>query len=34
MVPYYVPLLINALHRITDVPATTTWIPRLAVGGP
>jgi len=33
MVPYYVPLLVT-LGLITYVPAITTWIPRLAVGGP
>ena len=33
MVPYYVPLLVT-LALITYVPAITTWIPRLAVGGP
>ncbi len=33
MIPYYVPLLIT-LALITYVPAITTWIPRLAVGGP
>ena len=33
MLPYYVPLLITLL-LITYVPAITTWIPRLALGGP
>ena len=33
MLPYYVPLLATLL-LITYVPAITTWIPRLAVGGP
>ena len=33
MMPYYVPL-IGTLLLITYVPAITTWIPRLAVGGP
>jgi tripartite ATP-independent transporter DctM subunit len=32
MLPYYVPLLIT-LMLITYVPALTTWIPRLAMGG-
>ena len=33
MLPYYVPLLITLL-LITYVPGLTTWIPRLAMGGP
>ncbi len=33
MLPFYVPL-IGTLLLITYVPAITTWIPRLAVGGP
>lgn len=33
MMPYYVPLLVT-LGLITYVPAITTWLPRLAVGGP
>ena len=33
MLPYYVPLLITLL-LITYVPALTTWLPRLAIGGP
>jgi tripartite ATP-independent transporter DctM subunit len=33
MLPYYVPLLITLL-LITYVPALTTWLPRLAMGGP
>ena len=33
MMPYYVPLLVTLL-LITYVPAITTWIPRLAMGGP
>ncbi len=33
MVPYYVPLIVTLL-LITYVPAITTWIPRLALGGP
>ncbi len=33
MLPYYVPLIATLL-LITYVPAITTWIPRLAVGGP
>ena len=33
MVPYYVPLLVT-LMLITYIPGVTTWIPRLAVGGP
>ncbi|NDP41943.1 MAG: TRAP transporter large permease [Aromatoleum sp.] len=33
MLPYYVPLGITLL-LITYIPALTTWIPRLAVGGP
>jgi TRAP-type C4-dicarboxylate transport system permease large subunit len=33
MLPYYVPLIVTLL-LITYVPAITTWIPRLAVGGP
>src|SRR5215213_3661125 len=33
MLPYYVPLIITLL-LITYVPAITTWIPRLALGGP
>jgi tripartite ATP-independent transporter DctM subunit len=33
MMPYYVPLIVTLL-LITYVPAITTWIPRLAVGGP
>ena len=33
MAPYYVPLVATLL-LITYVPAITTWIPRLALGGP
>ena len=33
MLPYYVPLIATLL-LITYVPAITTWIPRMAVGGP
>ena len=33
MLPYYLPLLVTLL-LITYVPAITTWIPRLAMGGP
>jgi tripartite ATP-independent transporter DctM subunit len=33
MLPYYVPLAITLLI-ITYVPAITTWIPRMAFGGP
>jgi tripartite ATP-independent transporter DctM subunit len=33
MLPFYVPLVATLL-LITYVPAVTTWIPRLAVGGP
>lgn len=33
MLPFYVPLVATLL-LITYVPAITTWIPRLAVGGP
>lgn len=33
MLPYYVPL-VGTLLLITYVPAITTWLPRLAVGGP
>ena len=33
MLPYYVPLGITLL-LITYVPALTTWLPRLAMGGP
>ncbi|HEY6135940.1 MAG TPA: TRAP transporter large permease [Rubrivivax sp.] len=33
MLPYYVPLVVTLL-LITYVPALTTWLPRLAVGGP
>ena len=33
MMPYYVPLIVTLL-LITYVPAITTWIPRLAMGGP
>ncbi len=33
MLPYYVPL-VGTLLLITYVPAITTWIPRMAVGGP
>ena len=33
MMPYYVPLIVTLL-LITYMPAITTWIPRLAVGGP
>lgn len=33
MLPYYVPL-VGTLLLITYVPAITTWVPRLAVGGP
>jgi TRAP-type C4-dicarboxylate transport system permease large subunit len=33
MMPYYVPLIVTLL-LITYIPAITTWIPRLAVGGP
>ena len=33
MMPYYVPLLVT-LALITYIPGVTTWIPRLAVGGP
>lgn len=33
MLPFYVPL-IGTLLLITYVPSITTWIPRLAVGGP
>jgi tripartite ATP-independent transporter DctM subunit len=33
MLPYYVPLGVTLL-LITYVPAITTWLPRLAVGGP
>jgi tripartite ATP-independent transporter DctM subunit len=33
MLPYYVPLIVTLL-LITYVPAITTWIPRLALGGP
>jgi len=33
MLPYYVPLLIT-LMLITYVPGLTTWLPRLAMGGP
>ncbi len=33
MMPYYLPLIVTLL-LITYVPAITTWIPRIAVGGP
>jgi tripartite ATP-independent transporter DctM subunit len=33
MLPYYIPLAITLL-LITYVPAITTWIPRMAFGGP
>ncbi len=33
MLPYYIPLGITLL-LITYVPALTTWLPRLAMGGP
>jgi TRAP-type C4-dicarboxylate transport system permease large subunit len=33
MLPYYVPLVVTLL-LITYVPVITTWIPRLALGGP
>ena len=33
MLPYYLPLGITLL-LITYVPGFTTWIPRLAMGGP
>ena len=33
MAPYYIPLAIT-LFAITYIPAITTWIPRLALGGP
>ena len=33
MLPYYVPLIATLL-LITYFPAITTWLPRLAVGGP
>lgn len=33
MLPYYLPLGITPL-LITYVPSFTTWIPRLAMGGP
>ena len=33
MLPYYVPLVATLL-LITYVPAITTWLPRLAMGGP
>jgi tripartite ATP-independent transporter DctM subunit len=33
MLPYYVPLVVTLL-LITYVPGITTWIPRLALGGP
>ena len=33
MMPYYLPLIVTLL-LITYVPAITTWIPRLAMGGP
>jgi len=33
MLPYYIPLAVTLL-LITYVPAITTWIPRMALGGP
>jgi TRAP-type C4-dicarboxylate transport system permease large subunit len=33
MLPFYIPLVATLL-LITYVPAITTWIPRMAVGGP
>ena len=33
MLPYYVPL-VGTLLLITYIPTITTWLPRLAVGGP
>ena len=33
MMPYYIPLIVTLL-LITYIPGVTTWIPRLAVGGP